>query len=254
MHSKFLIHRDVKPDNFLVGAGDKANILHVIDFGLTKQFRDKTGKHIPFKRGKSLTGTARYASLNTHLGEEQSRRDDLEAIGLVMVYFTQGSLPWQGLAVKTKKEKYEKIKQLKMSIKIETLCKNCPPEFSIFLNYCRKLRFEDDPDYAFLRKTVQDALTRQGYEYDNIFDWMIQKNKQKKDAITTSSPKIEPQTNQGDKEEIKEIKKQEDKHISQFQQINPGSSSHVIKENKIESQPTPSLIKPPEPTAYLPNI
>jgi len=95
MHNLNFIHRDMKPDNFLVGKGKKQDMVFMIDFGLAKRFRDpKTQKHIPYRDGKSLTGTARYASLNCHVGVEQARRDDLESLGFIMIYFLKGSLPW----------------------------------------------------------------------------------------------------------------------------------------------------------------
>lgn len=108
MHSQSFIHRDIKPDNFLMGKEikgklrDKSGVLYMIDFGLSKRFRDpKTSLHIPYRDGKNLTGTARYASLSTHIGIEQSRRDDLESIGFLFIYFLKGQLPWQGLLAKT---------------------------------------------------------------------------------------------------------------------------------------------------------
>jgi casein kinase 1 len=174
VHAKNFIHRDIKPDNFLIGLGKKANQVHVIDFGLAKKYRDpKTQQHIPYREGKNLTGTARYASVNTHLGIEQSRRDDLEAVGYVLMYFNRGSLPWQGLKANGKKEKYEKIMEKKMSTPIEVLCKTFPSEFVTYLNYCRSLRFEDRPDYAYLRRLLKDLFFREGYQYDFVFDWTI---------------------------------------------------------------------------------
>lgn len=129
-HNRSFIHRDIKPDNFIMGVGKNKNLVYAIDFGLAKRYRDpKTGTHIPFKDGKSLTGTARYASINTHLGIEQSRRDDLESLILVMIYFLKGSLPWQGLKAKNIKEKYLKIKEKKLSIKEEELCDKLPSKF-----------------------------------------------------------------------------------------------------------------------------
>jgi casein kinase 1 len=174
VHAKNFIHRDIKPDNFLIGLGKKANQVHIIDFGLAKKYRDpKTQQHIPYREGKNLTGTARYASVNTHLGIEQSRRDDLEAIGYVLMYFNRGSLPWQGLKANGKKEKYEKIMEKKMSTPVEVLCKHFPSEFVTYLNYCRSLRFEDRPDYAYLRRLLKDLFFREGYQYDFVFDWTI---------------------------------------------------------------------------------
>lgn len=172
VHSRHFIHRDIKPDNFLIGRGKKMSIVFAIDFGLAKKYRDpKTQSHIPYREGKNLTGTARYASVNTHLGIEQSRRDDLEALGYVLMYFNRGSLPWQGLKATTKKDKYDKIMEKKMSTPIEILCKHFPFEFITYLNYCRSLRFEDRPDYSYLRRLFKDLFFREGYQYDFIFDW-----------------------------------------------------------------------------------
>merc|ERR1712176_1235530 len=177
VHAKNFIHRDIKPDNFLIGLGKrKLNQVYIIDFGLAKKYRDpKTHQHIPYVEHKSLTGTARYASINTRLGIEQSRRDDLESLGFVLMYFNRGSLPWQGLKANTKKEKYEKIRDKKLSTSIETLTKNLPDEFGIYLNYCRSLKFEEKPDIGYLRKLFKDLFYRMGYEYDFVFDWMVKK-------------------------------------------------------------------------------
>jgi len=175
VHAKNFIHRDIKPDNFLIGLGKrKLNQVYIIDFGLAKKYRDpKTHQHIPYVEHKSLTGTARYASINTHLGIEQSRRDDLESLGFVLMYFNRGSLPWQGLKAQTKKEKYNKIAEKKMSTPVEILCKHFPTEFATYLNYCRALRFDDKPDYAYLRRLFRDLFFRQGYAADYRFDWTV---------------------------------------------------------------------------------
>ncbi|XP_061367478.1 casein kinase 1-like protein 6 isoform X2 [Gastrolobium bilobum] len=176
MHSRGFLHRDIKPDNFLMGLGRKANQVYIIDYGLGKKYRDlQTHRHIPYRENKNLTGTARYASVNTHLGIEQSRRDDLESLGYVLMYFLRGSLPWQGLKAGTKKQKYDKISETKVSTRIEVLCKSYPPEFVSYFHYCRSLRFEDKPDYSYLKRLFRDLFIREGYQFDYVFDWTILK-------------------------------------------------------------------------------
>ncbi|GBE88019.1 Casein kinase I homolog 1 [Sparassis crispa] len=176
IHEKSLIYRDIKPDNFLVGVpGSKtANVIHIIDFGMAKHYRDpKTKQHIPYRERKSLSGTARYMSINTHLGREQSRRDDLESLGHVFMYFLRGGLPWQGLRAATNKQKYEKIGEKKQSTLIEELCEGFPEEFAIYMNYVRKLGFEETPDYDFLRELFTKVLKTLGEPDDGVFDWNL---------------------------------------------------------------------------------
>ena len=152
MHSQNFLHRDMKPDNFLMGIGAKQAQVYIIDFGLSKRFRDpKTGDHIPYKDNKSLTGTARYASVNTHIGIEQARRDDLESIGYILLYFLKGTLPWQGLAGKTKTDKYDRIREKKCQTTVEQLTRGTAEEFAKFIQYCRNCNFEEKPDYNYLR-------------------------------------------------------------------------------------------------------
>ncbi|RLN09151.1 casein kinase I isoform alpha isoform X1 [Panicum miliaceum] len=183
MHSKGYLHRDIKPDNFLMGLGRKANQVYVIDFGLAKRYRDSTtNRHIPYRENKNLTGTARYASRNTHLGIEQSRRDDLESIGYVLLYFLRGSLPWQGLKAATKKQKYDKISEKKLSTPIEALCKSHPVEFASYFHYCHSLTFDQRPDYSFLRRLFRDLFDREGYQFDYVYDWTLLKCKQSQKA------------------------------------------------------------------------
>ncbi|XP_042397788.1 casein kinase 1-like isoform X1 [Zingiber officinale] len=176
MHSKAFLHRDIKPDNFLMGLGHKANQVYIIDYGLAKKYRDfQTHKHIPYRENKNLTGTARYASVNTHIGIEQSRRDDLESLGYVLMYFLRGSLPWQGLKAGNKKQKYDKISEKKVITSVEALCKSFPSEFTSYFHYCRSLRFEDKPDYSYLRRLFRELFIREGHQFDYVFDWTILK-------------------------------------------------------------------------------
>jgi len=172
VHSRGFLHRDIKPDNLLMGRGRKAHNVYLIDYGLAKKYMDVTTQiHIPYRDLKGLTGTARYASVPTHAGVEQSRRDDLESLAYVLVYLFNGALPWQGLEAQTRQEKYDLIWQLKAGISVETLCQGLPAEFATYLTAVRRLRFDEPPDYLYLRTLFRDRFTREGFELDYAFDW-----------------------------------------------------------------------------------
>jgi serine/threonine protein kinase len=173
VHSRSFVHRDVKPDNVLMGLGKAAHLAHVIDFGLAKKYRHhKTHAHIPYREGKSLTGSARYASVNTHLGREQSRRDDVESLGYVFVYLLRGGLPWQGIKGNTTQQRHDRIADKKAATPLETLCHGLPTEFRTYLKHCRALRFDEAPDYALLRDMFRALFEREGFEFDYRFDWV----------------------------------------------------------------------------------
>lgn len=172
VHKRNLVHRDIKPDNFMMGTATNINQVYIIDFGLSKRFQDpKTHTHIKMSESSSLTGTARYASINAMQGKEQSRRDDLESLGYVWLYFLRGSLPWSGIPAKTTEEKMKKITDVKKSTSLTTLCKGFPNEFVTYLDTVRRLRFTEEPNYAEYRRMFRDLFIREGYVYDCVYDW-----------------------------------------------------------------------------------
>lgn len=174
IHCRCFVHRDIKPENFLMGIGQHCNLLYLVDFGLAKKYCDfNTRAHVAYSYGKNLTGTARYASVHAHLGIEQSRRDDMESLGYVLLYFLHGSLPWQGLKAHTKKQKYEQIREMKMSTPVEVLCQGLPKEFALYLNYCRSLDYDEPPDYLYVRQLFYILFCNMNYQYDFTFDWTI---------------------------------------------------------------------------------
>ena len=172
IHKKHIIHRDIKPDNFVVGRGEKKKYIYILDFGLAKKYRSsRTLKHNPMVKNKNLIGTARYASINALDGNSQSRRDDLEAIGYVLMYFLRGRLPWQGIPVKNKEERYRKIMEKKIETSAEELCQGFPEEFINYINYTRHLEYEQDPDYGFLKNLFINVLRKGGFIVDCYYDW-----------------------------------------------------------------------------------
>lgn len=158
-----------------MGDSRASSLVYCIDFGLSKRYRNPTTlQHIPHRMGKSLTGTPRYASISNHLGEEQSRRDDLEAIGYVLIYFVKGRLPWQGLKAKTAHRKYKLILEKKQEISIAQLCHGCPPHFAEYLSYCRSLGFDAVPNISYLRGLFRSLWVAHNYgdvSHLQDYDW-----------------------------------------------------------------------------------
>ena len=243
LHKHHYIHRDIKPENFVIGIEEKSNIIHIIDFGLSKRYKNpKNHQHIPYREGRALTGTARYVSINTHLGIEQSRRDDLESIGYVLVFFLKGSLPWQGLKAENN-NKYIRIMEKKLQIPTEILCFGLPCEIVMYLNYCKNLKFEDRPDYDYLRGLFIRLLGQCSILYgikDEFlnFDWTFENP----DVIWKKYYEINKNENtnfNNSHSEIKESKKSDEfKSNLQLTKINeaePKIEDTLIKNKKQEN-------------------
>lgn len=172
VHACGYLHRDMKPDNFLMGLGPQAATVFLVDFGLAKRFlHPRSRRHVPARDGKRLSGTPRYCSLANHAGLETARRDDMEALGYVLLYLARGSLPWQGLKRSCRKDNFIAIAKCKMQLPLEALCAGLPSAFGAYLRYCRELAYDTEPEYAALRLLFTSAATEAGFAYDGVFDW-----------------------------------------------------------------------------------
>ena len=240
IHSIHLIHRDIKPDNFLMGLYNKKSIVYICDFGLCKKFRDQNGKHIPFKDGRSLTGTARYASIYSHFGYELSRRDDLESLAYSLIYFSRGSLPWMGIKAKNKNEKYNKIFEKKLNSSITLLCDKLPKEFIDFIHYIKDLAFEDKPDYQYLKSLLGKIYDKYKFNYDITFDFteiLIKKENKEKEQkeqniIKLSSNLEEKEINKDEiKDDNKKENKQNDENKIEEKKSKDNNNDYIIKED-----------------------
>jgi len=222
VHDNHYIHRDIKPENFLIGKDNTEKTIYLIDFGLAKRYRDEyTQIHIPLKENRNLTGTARYASCNAHNGLEQSRRDDMESIAYVILYFFRKKLPWQGLKCKDKNEKHAKIKELKMSMTPEKLFEGIPKEFADYLTMVKKLGFEDEPAYKTYIQMFNKLFKAKEFEMDYIYDWVTVKNNTNilKDASLVQSAEISQ-------------KKDEEKKVNSTIEPNNGNEE-IVQKNMI---------------------
>ena len=177
IHDKHIIHRDIKPDNLAMGRNENNGILYLIDFGLAKKFRSsRTLKQFPLTKRKSLTGTARYASINALQGYEQSRRDDLESAGYVLMFLLRGNLPWQNIKIKGKHDKYAKICNKKKEVSSKELGKDFPSQFAEVLEYFKNLGYTEDPNYEMCWKKMVDVIENEEESFDYIYDWTTKLN------------------------------------------------------------------------------
>ena len=178
IHSKYIIHRDLKPENIMFDLETK-KIIYLIDFGFAKKYRSgKTKKHIKYSISNMLIGSERYCSHNAIFGAEQSRRDDLESAGYTMIYLAQNyKLPWSNINIKESSKRYEYLQKIKKEITPETLCQNLPKAFCDYMKYVKNLKFEEDPDYNYLRGLFINLLTSLKMKNDLGFSWISKKKK-----------------------------------------------------------------------------
>ena len=241
IHNKHIIHRDIKPDNFVMGKGEKSKYLYLLDFGLAKKYRSSTTlKHYPIIKKKNLTGTARYASINALNGLTQSRRDDLEAVGYVLLYFLRGKLPWQGLHVKKKEDRYHKIMEIKMETTPFQLCKGFPKEFEKYVEYTRNLEFEQDPDYDFLKNLFNNIL-KEDKNSENGYDWDIgnktlntitTNNTSQKAFFVKDKDKFKKEINILDNNNFMDMENLLDNEINEFEENENKPKLDKIEDNK----------------------
>ena len=264
IHDCGIIHRDLKPENFIVSTNAREGIIYLIDFGLSKKFiNPKTKEHIPFKTNRPIMGTAKYTSLNTHKGFEQSRRDDLESLAYIIIYFFYGQLPWSNIKVKTKEEVFQKVYEIKSNYKDLEEYKNLPNELSDLIDYCTNLEYEEKPNYFFIKTLAERMIGRSNNE--ELFDWqniefmikpifMIIESKKKKKK---KKKKLEIEKAQKEKEEKERIEKEKEekkiklmeeatspkpKHSNTFKNTFSSFKSPIKKQNK-NYYGSPDIIK-----------
>ncbi|KAH9597743.1 Protein kinase domain [Trypanosoma melophagium] len=231
IHSNGYIHRDLKPDNFLLGIGRLARHIYLIDFGLSVRYRSFDGTHRDSATGKSFVGTSRYASLRTHQGFSQSRRDDLEQLTYILIYLHRGHLPWSGLQIKDREEKEKAIGEIKQKLTCAQICSKCPRQFEDLLIYARKLEYTEGPQYEMCRILMSSVFGTIGPNVKNDFqyDWVTLK---KKDA--TSQHVDTESTSVGNNINTKKVNERRETNIplnnGRVQCILPGFASGVSQD------------------------
>ena len=222
IHAQYIIHRDIKPDNFLIGREDP-NIIYLVDFGLSKKYRSQqTGRHVKFRNTGKLTGTLRFASPNALRGGEQSRKDDLISAGYMLIYLFKKKLPWQVIKAQNSTDKYIKIYRMKKAIKPEQLCQNLPQEFVQYMKYVQNLGFESNPDYNYLKKLFHHILKDLNLNADKLlFSWIKQSDIKKiKKKVNPRSRNSSPQQRIYEKIKSNLQKKQRDNSSSDSSENN----------------------------------
>ena len=238
IHSKHIIHRDIKPDNFVIGGEEYNAYLYLVDFGLAKKYRSsKTLKQIPYVKKKKLTGTARYASIHAMEEMEQSRRDDLEAVSYVIMYFIRGNLPWQGLRLKSNEDRYQKILEKKKEISTEELCAEYPKVFYDFVKYSKGLKYSEEPKYDELKNSFVDFVVNQKKEkFDFIYDWTTKEDikKRKEEFNITCEHKEDIKV----KDNISKIeeKENENEESSREEKKENNKNKNSVKDKEIEEK------------------
>ena len=241
LHNQNFIHRDIKPQNFVIGKKENEHIIYLVDFGLAKRFKEEyTNFHIPLRQGIKITGTIRFASCNVMNKKELSRRDDMESIGYLFLYFLKGSLPWQGLKIKQKKEKFEKIREMKMNLDLDKLSEEIPEEFGTYLKMVRKLEFEEEPEYGKYINLFDDLFNKKEFIRDFCYDWVDEQTFKKKEKFKETLMynnkelynKIEDLTNDEEKEDNDE-KNGKGKKINDKEKENKTKDNCQIYQNEI---------------------